>query len=156
MYRNFKEYQKEEKNIFIKDFIMNLAAGAGMIVAGFIGVYLVIRYILLCIANPLWIFVGFVIGLIIAGIFGCWCSARDRQRKRYTAIKEAMDDQDYVNYWEEKLDKCITEKNNTFDEEELNKLNNEIVFAEKQIKYYIESRDSNMADYKKYGGKMNV
>ena len=156
MYRNFKEYQKEEKNIFIKDFIINLIKGTGIVIACFVGAYLLIRYILLCIANPLWIFVGFGVGLIIAGIFSCWCSARDRQRKRYTAIKEAMDDQDYVNYWEEKLDKCITEKNNTFDEEELKRLNNEIVFAEKQIRYYTESRDRNMADYKKYGGRMNV
>ena len=153
---SFEEYKKSEKKLLWQDFLAYfLTTISGIFCIG-LALYACWYFIIAAISHHI-LFLYLGIALVVGVIIYCsWENAKEREKKRRECIEDAMDFQADIIHWEERLDELNAVDTSELDEAQMKIHNNEINFANDQIRYYTERRDEEMSEYRKYGGKKYV
>ena len=153
---SFEAYKKSEKKLLWQDFFTNVLIAVSVIFCIGLALYACWHFILAAIAHPI-LFLYLGIAVVVGVIIYCsWENAKERDKQRRNCIEDAMDYQVDILNWEERLDRLNAIDTSEFDEAQMKIHNNEINFANDQIRYYTERRDEEMSEYRKYGGKKYV
>jgi hypothetical protein len=153
---SFEDYKKSEKKLLWQDFFVYVLTTISRIFCVSLVLYACWHFVIAAIAHPI-LFMYLGIAMIISAIVYCsWENAKEREKKRRECIKDAMEYQADIIYWEERLDKLNAVDTSEFDEIQMKTHSNEIDFATHQILYYTERRDEEMFEYHKCGGKKYV
>ena len=153
---SFEEYKKSEKKLLWQDFFANVLTAVSIIFCVGLAHYACWHFFIAAISHPI-LFLYLGIAVVVGVIIYCsWGNAKERDKQRRNCIEDAMDYQADILNWEERLDRLNAIDISEFDEAQMKIHNNEINFANDQIRYYTERRDEEMSEYRKYGGKKYV
>lgn len=153
---SFEAYQKSEKKLLWEDFFANVLIAVSVIFCIGLALYACWHFFIAAITHPI-LFLYLAIAVIIGAIIYCsWENAKEREQNRQNCIKDAMEYQTDIIYWEKRLDELSAIDTSEFDEIQMKAHSNEIDFTTQQILYYTERRDEEMSEYRKYGGKKYV
>lgn len=153
---SFEDYKKSEKKLLWQDFFANVLVAVSAIFCIGLALYACWHFFIAAITHPI-LFLYLAIAVIIGAIIYCsWENAKEREQNRQNCIKDAMEYQTDIIYWEERLDELSAIDTSEFDEIQMKAHSNEIDFTTQQILYYTERRDEEMSEYRKYGGKSYV